>query len=526
MDTPSPPPTIVGPNWSSRIVAIGLILVFAAVGFGLPVELPIQAASWMTFVALVITPGYLLGDIVAWRLDLDLLERLALAMPLGIFVMALPGMVTMLGHLTIQDLMTAWTLTVGCLAMAWIVFRLLPRESTTRSHSPPWRWDEIAMLLLLVAAFVYMFPTLSLYKMDGDAYAVATFTADALTGRPLNATEPILSTGRSLGSIRMGLNQFLPIFHLWSYLSQVDHIELTGTASRSMLALWAILASYTLGKAAGGGRPFGSAEGQPRGGRRIGLLTASIQTLVFLAAPFFRSDHVGIFFFERINADKFTVTVTMLPVVLALAIRYVRTGRRDVWIAAALCGFAVSSIHALIAAMLALALGAFGGLHLLLHLRRRDAWVRAVGLTVLTAIVMILPLVQLVEARRGEALAPTYPSSFEGWPIEERLAPVLPLRLMPTLDVYGPLPDMAHLDAGQANTPTNPFLLWRFALNMRRQRIIVFDLEHYISDPTLILEPPYLLALLLLPVLLWRLRSHLGAQFALSTSLAVLFVLF
>jgi tetratricopeptide (TPR) repeat protein len=505
-------------------------LVFLAVGFGLVIDLPLQAASWLTFLALVITPGYLLGEMITWRLDLDLLERLALAMPLGVCVMALPGMVAMLAHLTIDELATAWTLTVGGLIIAWLFHLLLLRQGSFPSRRYPWSWDEVALLLLLVAAFVYIYPTLSLYKMDGDAYAVASFTADALTGRPLNATEPILGTGRSLGSIRMGFNQTLPIFHLWSFLSGEDHIELIGTASRSMLAVWAILAAYMLGAA--GASSLTAGDGTSLGRRRLGLLTASIQMLVYLAAPFFRSDHVGIFFFERINADKFTVTVTMLPVVCALAIRYVGSRRRsawlarDVWLAAALSAFAVSSIHALIAAMLALALGAFGGLHLLLNLRHREAWVRALGIAGLIVIVMILPLVQLFEARNGEALAPTYPSSLEGWPIEERLVPVLPFRLMPSLDVYGPLPNLAYLDAEQANTPTNPFLIWRFALNMRRQRIIVFDLERYISDPTIILEPPYLLGLLLLPLLLWRLRSHLGAQFALSTSLAILFVLF
>jgi hypothetical protein len=299
-----------------------------------------------------------------------------------------------------------------------------------------------------------------------------------------------------------------------------------------MLALWAILAAYMLGKAGGGGS------------RRVGFLTASIQLLVYMAAPFIRADHVGIFFFERTNADKFTVTVTMLPVVAALAIRYTGSGRQEsriaraTWLAAALAGFAVSSIHALIAAMLALTLGAFGALHLLLYLRRKVAWIHVLALALLTVIVMVMPLIQLFEARDGVAMAPTYPSSLEGWSVEGRPVPVLPSilasnfpSLFPSaqlrgLDVYGPLPNLAHLDAQQANTTANPFLIWRFALNMRRQRIIVFDLDRYISNPTLILEPVYILALLLLPWLLWRLRSDPGAQYCVSSSLAVLFVLF
>lgn len=497
---------------SDRLIATGLISVFLAVVLGLPVHLPIQAASWLTFMALVITPGYLLGEIVAWHLNLDWLERLALALPLGVSAMALPGMVTLLGHKTIQDLAVGWTLTVGLIIIAWLFHRRWGRKNSPHRPSP-WAWDEIIMLLLLAASFVYMFPTLSLYKMDGDAYSFVSFTSDALTGAPMNVTEPLLGTGKGPGA-RMAFNQLLPIYHLWSYMPKVDHIELTATASRSMIALWAVLASYMLGKAAG------------YGNRRFGLLAASIQVLIYLAAPFLRSDHVSIFFFERINADKFTVTVTMLPVVFALSIRYVRQGRRDAWIAAAIATFAVSTIHALIAAMLALALAAFGGLHLLLNLRHRDAWVRVIGLAILVGIVMFLPFTQLFIARGSDPLSSTYPSSFEGWSIGEKLTPALPFFMMRNMDVYGPLPNLAHLDADQANTDASPFLIWRFAVNMRRRRIILFDLNHYISDPSLILEPPYLLSLLILPLLLWRLRSSLGAQFALGTSLAVLFVMF
>ena len=47
---------------------------------------------------------------------------------------------------------------------------------------------------------------------------------------------------------------------------------------------------------------------------------------------------------------------TMLPIVFAFVIRYLAKGERSAWWAAALVTFAVSTIHPLIAAMLALAL--------------------------------------------------------------------------------------------------------------------------------------------------------------------------
>jgi tetratricopeptide (TPR) repeat protein len=534
----------IAAGWSDLVIPGGLILVWFLVILGIPAQLPLQLASWLTFIGLLITPGYLLADLITWRMEIDWLERLALALPLGVAILAVPGIVALVLHLTISQLTLGWMVASGWMLVVWlthlIAVRLLRRPSgndARRASRSPWAADEIILLLLLGVAFLAILPTLSLHKIDGDAYAVGSFAADALAGLPLNASEPLFGTTLGPG-VRMVFNQSLPMSYLWSHLAGIDPITHTASASRAMIALWAIMASYTLGRAA---RP---------GSHRFGLYTAAIQLLIYLAAPFVRGDNVSLFFFERINADKFMVPVTMLPVVAAFSIRYVRNGHRDAWLAAAVATFAISTIHPLVAAMLAMALGAFGAFHLLLDvkarlvrkdnrpflsggdfwlllgMRRQVAWRRGLALWSLVAIVMFLPFVQLVLARGEAPLAPSYPSSFDGWPIGHKLVPILPLIRVQSLDLYGPLPDLAQLEASQATTATNPFLIWRFAVNMNRQRLILFDLNHYISDPSIILEPPYLLALLLLPLLLWRIRFDVAAQFAVSTTLAILFVMF
>ena len=97
---------------------------------------------------------------------------------------------------------------------------------------------------------------------------------------------------------------------------------------------------------------------------------------------------------------------------------------------------------------------------------------------------------------------------------------------MDSLDYYGPLPNLDDLQAEDAYGSENPFLVWRFAINMTRRRLILFDLDSYISDPSLVMEPPYFLALLLLPFFLWRLKRDEAAQFVIAVSAAVLFVMF
>src|SRR5690606_8824858 len=139
---------------------------------------------------------------------------------------------------------------------------------------------------------------------------------------------------------------------------------------------------------------------------------------------------------------------------------------------------------------------------------------------------MCLPLVQLVLARGEAPLAASYPRSLDGWPVGYRMVPALPFVQVPTLDVYGPLPELSQLDAEEVNAATNPFLVWRFAVNMERRRLLLFSLDHYISDPNIILEPVYLLSILLLPLLIPGMRRRLGAQFALGAVAGILMVMF
>ena len=494
------------------LTVAGLIAIWVMVLAALPALLPLQAASWLAFIALLITPGYLLGDIITWKLDLDVVERLALALPLGVAILAVPGIIALLLHVDIHQLALGWAVASGAVIISWLFHEAIIFSRRPRSQNP-WKVDEIILLGLILIAFVALLPTLNLYKIDGDAFAVNSFSADAIAGLPLNETEPIFGTDLGPG-VRMVFNQSLSLFYLWSYFSVIGANTLVAAASKAMLALWAIFASYTLGKAAGSGS------------RRFGLLTASISLLIYAAAPFIRGDNVSLFFFERINADKFMVPVTMLPIIFAFAISFIREGRWRAWIAAAAATFAVSTIHPLIAAMLALAIGAFGAFHLLMNLRRSSAWLRVVALFGLIAIVMVLPLVQLVLSLEEAPLAASYPSSFDGWDIGEKQVPVLPFVHASSLDYYGQLPDIDEMEAGDVYESTNPFLIWRFALNMDRRRLILFDLDHYISDPSLIMEPPYFLALLLLPMFLFRLRRDVAAQFVVSVSLGVLVVMF
>jgi tetratricopeptide (TPR) repeat protein len=493
------------------LIEIALLFILLLI-YGLPSQIPMQVASWLAFIGILIIPGYLLTSIFSYYHPFEFLERLALSLPIGLAAFSIPGLIVMVLHRAYSELLLSWLVTTALIFLASLIFQFAKRKSAFPKIKA-WTVDEIVLVIILASAFIAVLPILNSLSVDGDLLTYISSLADNVAGKPFALVDPMFGTNLTPG-LRMMFNQLIPLMTLWARLSKIDALNLSVYASRSMFALWGLLAVFFLGKAVGNGN------------RRIGLLAACVQMLIYLAAPFFKSSNDSTFYFLRTNADKFTVTITMLPTAFGLAIYYIRHGKRDIWIAAVLAAFAVSGIHPLISSMLALGLAGFGGVHLLLNLRSKVAWVR-VSLTAIIAVVaMIIPLVLLVLSFSELPMAPTFPSSFDGWKIHFVQAPGLPFIHLPNLEWGGTIPDLSTAKPEDANTNTDPFLVWRYVDNTPLQKFLVFSVNRYISNPSIILDPPYFLALFLSLFLIWRLKSNLGMQFALGVILADIFVLF
>ncbi|MCA9923964.1 MAG: hypothetical protein KC421_16415, partial [Anaerolineales bacterium] len=234
-----------------RLVPIGrgdwllagvLFVVWLLVLLTLPAYVPLQLASWLTLIALLIAPGYFLTDMLTWRGQPDRLERLALALPLGIALLALPGITALVLHWTLFQLAVAWIVVSAVVMGGWLLgilqLPLFGRVFAGRTAPAVNRWavDELLLAALLVALFLVSLPALSQYKIDGDAYAVSTFTAEALADLPLNAREPLFGTEFGPG-VRMIFNQFMTLSYLWSYIAVIAPLTLTAVASRNILAI-------------------------------------------------------------------------------------------------------------------------------------------------------------------------------------------------------------------------------------------------------------------------------------------------
>ena len=126
------------------LTVAGLIAIWVMVLAALPALLPLQAASWLAFIALLITPGYLLGDIITWKLDLDVVERLALALPLGVAILAIPGIIALLLHVDIHQLALGWAVASGAVIISWLFHEAIIFSRRPRSQNP-WKVDEIIL---------------------------------------------------------------------------------------------------------------------------------------------------------------------------------------------------------------------------------------------------------------------------------------------------------------------------------------------------------------------------------------------
>ena len=176
------PAIITAPGRGRRLLTIALFLAWVLVVARVAGSLPTQAASWLTFIALVITPGYFLADLITWRLKLDWLEQLALAMPLGVAILAVPGTIALVQHLTLDQLTSGWIIASALVFLTWLVHGIWLRSffrqfDSSRYPDPEDRnvspWE--------LAAYAHDQPNLDArYRTNGTLDQLRAFIANGI----------------------------------------------------------------------------------------------------------------------------------------------------------------------------------------------------------------------------------------------------------------------------------------------------------------------------------------------------------
>ena len=362
-----------------------------------------------------------------------------------------------------------WMVNGFCLVIALLFLARRRQRSTSALEPDPASQAPSKINGLLLGVFIAL-----------TVFAVVLFSRPVDRFAPGNDTWVYLSLIRkwaTLGQrptvdVKIGTEQtgFRRFFGGWQLVqslicvvSGVDPIDEYGLWLPSLLMFDAYLAFYCLAETL-----FRS--------RNAAVLSALIQVLALGVYTNTRED-LGRLFFLRINEDKFLLTFVLLPVTTIFMLRYLRSNRKSDLACLIPMSLALPLTHPLGLVEVGLTFGLFALLHLLFD-RRRETIRRFVLIFLPLAFLLVIPLLQ----RR--IVTATY-----------------------------------SVDTPEAMSSYKGLLT---------SRLLVLDAERnvYIVHPELLQSPLIALALMLTPLLLFCVKSELGAQFLFANMFGVYLWLF
>lgn len=273
-------------------------------------ELPAYPATVAAFLIVVVVPGAILQAVLLQGSGLGPLERLAIALPLGLGIVAIPGVIVLERHTDLQEfavLHTAFaTLACGVAMLFWQGER---QDEPGAESGGPGRFLLFAVLIVVVAGIV----TTPLWakgriSADFDDWTYFAYANDYVESQEINAAEPFLGTGDTVNP-RMRSNVWVLAQAQVAAVAGVPVNDAVLEYLRPLLTVFAVLVTFALTR------------------------TLFKNTTVALLAPCFQlgyalidlSAHEGMGrnLLIRISEDKMIGAFLIFPVALIFLMRYV-----------------------------------------------------------------------------------------------------------------------------------------------------------------------------------------------------------
>lgn len=307
-----------------RNVTLSFLTVAAMLGLflvthetSLVTQLPAYPAVVASFLVIVVAPGLVLQAVVLQGSRLGIPERLAVAVPMGLGVVALPGLFVLERHLELQDF--AWIhaifATVVCGAAMLLWRRDVPREEQADSGGAA-RYLLLGVLVVVLAGAVTT-PLWGQGRISGDFddWTYLAYVNSFTQVEEINAEEPFLGTGDSVNP-RMRSNIWVLAQALVADTADVPPHETVLEYLRPLLIALAALATFTMTVVLF--RNVG-----------VALLAAAFQLgygLIDLSAH----EGLGRNLFIRISEDKMVAAFLIFPIAIVFLTRYLeRPGWRS-----------------------------------------------------------------------------------------------------------------------------------------------------------------------------------------------------
>jgi hypothetical protein len=313
----------------AAMLALQLLALEARVFSGLPG----YPAAALVFLSMVIVPGLLLHDALIRRSRADVVERLGLAFPFGMAVVAPAGLAALWLNLSL-DTFLRLHIAVATAAGAGSVFLAPPAVGVWLSRTAR-GWNASALVLGLLAAVAAGGILSSPYWAAGrlartfDEWRYMTYVNSYLQRAHIDSLHPV-----GLGEEaypRMLVNVWVVLQAGIARAAGVSAESIVMDHMTPFLIVFALMATYAL------------AKGLFRV-RSVALLAVLIQ-VGYALIDMSHDEGLGATFLFRMGEDKMVGTYILFPIGLLLAAQFFRQARASTLAGFALVGLALFVVH-------------------------------------------------------------------------------------------------------------------------------------------------------------------------------------
>ena len=295
--------------------------------------LPGYPAAALVFLCMIVVPGLLLHEALLPRSRSDVIERLALAFPLGLAVAAPAGLLALWLNLSLDAFLrlhiaVATAASTGSLFIAPLAWRVWLSRSVRG-------WNAATLVLLLFLA-VAVGGILSSPSWGGnrlartfDEWRYMTYVNSYLHQDKIDALHPV-GVGEEAYP-RMEINAWVVYQAGTARAADVSAESIVLDDLAPVLIVFALMATYTLAKGL-----FGS--------RAIALLAVAIQ-LGYALIDMAHDEGLGVSFLFRMGEDKMAATYIVFPLGLLFVLRFVRQPQPSSFAVFAAISLALFVVH-------------------------------------------------------------------------------------------------------------------------------------------------------------------------------------
>lgn len=346
----------------------GLFILLAAITLtGILSILPAYPAVILAYALWCILPGWFLQRALFANRNTGLVEQIVLAVLMSVALAAVPGVIALQLHWSLEAFAFAYALLAAVVSGASLLWQ--PRQDLGEGEAneePSGAASGTTLLLILVAVPLLAIVTSPWWAgdriaRDADDFVYTGYLTTYVNSNELDASAPF-SDARPGSFGRMEVNVWLVLEALVAKSADVEGFDLHMHYLPGILTIIAVAAMYALAKGL-----FGST--------RLALLAAAL-ILIHAFLDLAPQEGFGRMLLLRMAQDKMAASFIFVPAGILLSAWYLERPSPSAYAAVLLAAAAAFVVHPLGLMSLGIALGGVAALRVLVH-RTRESFMSA-----------------------------------------------------------------------------------------------------------------------------------------------------